>query len=110
MKKLIFFTIVLSGIIFIYSSTADSSRSSILSLANLEALAGTTPGEEKPSESGTWYPASEKNEEFIRNYRMGNYCYNDYKVNQYFKCESSGCSSSVCGSTQRGVETRPCDC
>lgn len=109
MKKLLFFTIVLSGIIYLYSTTVNSSCSSILSLANVEALASTTPGEEAPPQSGEWDPIA-GDEEFVEKINVGGHCYNVYKVNELFGCKAGGSASAVCGSIRKGKQQVPCSC
>lgn len=79
-----------------------------LSLANIEAFAGTTPGEENPPQSGTWTLLKD-GRVFVGMRNIAGQCYNVYTEKQVFVC-GDGSDAAVCG-TNRTIEDKvPCSC
>lgn len=91
------------------SFASKNNRLSDLSLANIEAFAGTTtPGEELPPQSGNWN-GSEDDRVFVCMRNIAGQCYNIYTVKQVFVC-GDGSDTAVCG-TNRTIEDKvPCSC
>jgi len=111
MKKLLFITVVLSGFIYMYCSTVNSTRSSLLTLANLEALAGLTPGEENPPEKGIWQSADPTEPPvYLQTINLYGHCFNEYSYKAVFVCTSSGTEYGVCGTNSTGKLQVPCTC
>ena len=79
---------------------------SALSLANVEAFAGTTPGEENPPQLGSW---SEQSKTFVTKQEIGGVCYNVYTVKKIFTC-GSGTEYETCGTISTAKLQVPCTC
>lgn len=111
-KKILFFgfsTLIVAVIVSInvnYASELNNVTN--YSLKNLEALASNTPGEEKPSQNGTWSSVA-NSRTFICKRVIAGKCYNIYTESFVFAC-GDGTDSAVCGTNRSSEDKVPCDC